>query len=195
MPLHLIPREAKFFDLLEGLSSPLADRSAALAGRSAAPADPEAGAGPADAIGRMVAALDASFITPFDREDIYRLAVALVDVRSTIDDAAHRLGESEDTSGFAAALGAIVAICTGIDAAVRALRDPSKNAEGLRGHLVAIERDVDAAARRLPADGPEGREDLAAGLRRIGIEASVRRALDACREAGRAVAVVVVKGA
>src|SRR5216684_1824301 len=43
-----------------------------------------------EVVGRIIKALDRSFITPFDREDIHTLATALDDVLDNMEEAAHR---------------------------------------------------------------------------------------------------------
>src|SRR5438105_6311713 len=46
-----------------------------------------------DVIGRIIKALDRSFITPFDREDIHQLAMKLDDVLDNMEETAHRFQE------------------------------------------------------------------------------------------------------
>src|SRR5262249_57549672 len=41
-------------------------------------------------VGRIIQALDRTFITPFDREDIHTLATALDDVMDNLEETAHR---------------------------------------------------------------------------------------------------------
>src|ERR1700730_16192271 len=43
-----------------------------------------------EVVGRIIKALDRSFITPFDREDIHTLATSLDDIMSNLQEAAHR---------------------------------------------------------------------------------------------------------
>ena len=43
-----------------------------------------------EVVGRIIKALDRSFITPFDREDIHTLASKLDDVMDNMEETAHR---------------------------------------------------------------------------------------------------------
>src|SRR5216684_1620175 len=98
MGFSLIPREQKFFDLF--------DEAAAIISRAAGKfldMVTEYDRLPArgnemkleeracdEVVGRIIKALDRSFITPFDREDIHTLATSLDDVLDTMEEAAHR---------------------------------------------------------------------------------------------------------
>jgi predicted phosphate transport protein (TIGR00153 family) len=98
--------------------------------------------------------LNKSFITPFDREDIYTLSVALDDVCDYIDAAAravvmYNIHESDE---FAQELAVIVQkLASEINAAVAML----KKADGMKQHLLEIQRlenDADEVYFRAMAD-------------------------------------------
>ena len=197
MPFRLIPREAKFHDLLEELSSRLPMASTALLSRGPMPP------GSGDPVDRMIVALDESFITPFDREDLYRLASTLEGVGHAIEAIGDHLaatGAGPDDLGVGPALRAVHECCTRLDAAVRALREAARNADDLRRlprEVVALTREADRSLRAGLADldTVADRDKLAAVLRRRDLDLALRTTINACREAGRAVTVIVVKGA
>jgi predicted phosphate transport protein (TIGR00153 family) len=93
MRLRLKPRDTRFFDLFSIAGTNVVAAVAVL--REFVGASPEARAELAtrmhdehagdDATHAIIEQLDRSFVTPFDREDIYRLAVRLDDVIDFID--------------------------------------------------------------------------------------------------------------
>ena len=83
--------------------------------------------------------LNKSFITPFDREDIYTLSVALDDVCDYIDAAARAvvMYDIHETDGFAQELAVIIQkLAAEIHGAVGML----KGAKGMEQHLLDIQR-------------------------------------------------------
>lgn len=83
--------------------------------------------------------LNKSFITPFDREDIYTLSVALDDVCDYIDAAARAvvMYDIHETDGFAQELAVIIQkLAAEIHGAVGMLKD----AKGMEQHLLDIQR-------------------------------------------------------
>jgi predicted phosphate transport protein (TIGR00153 family) len=94
MRLRLKPRDTRFFDLFSVAGTNVVAAVAVLREFVAAPAEARAElatrmhdaehAGD-DATHAIIEQLDRSFVTPFDREDIYRLAVRLDDVIDFID--------------------------------------------------------------------------------------------------------------
>ena len=98
MPFSLLPREEQFFDLFVEVARRSHQASTHLVGLFA---EPEKAAYHADQIKRLehecdqfthevVNRLDRTFITPIDREDIYKLAGDLDDVIDVIDGVARR---------------------------------------------------------------------------------------------------------
>src|SRR5690348_5413629 len=99
MRFSLIPREMKFFDLFDEAAAVLtraADQFLDMVTRwddlphrgDALRAEEHA----CDrVVERLIQALDRSFITPFDREDIHALATALDDVMDNLEETAYRL--------------------------------------------------------------------------------------------------------
>src|SRR5947208_5053256 len=96
---RLIPREIKFFELFAELSSNLTEGAKLLRSILENPVDLGVRAEQMQAIEHkgdkathsIITKLNQSFITPFDREDIHRLASSLDDVLDFVNAAAVRL--------------------------------------------------------------------------------------------------------
>lgn len=96
---RLIPRETKFFDLLAELSTAMNEGARLLRSILEDPHDLEERVEQMQAIEHrgdkathaIIAKLNQTFITPFDREDIHRLASSLDDVLDFMNAAATRL--------------------------------------------------------------------------------------------------------
>src|ERR1700756_4357093 len=97
--MRLIPRDPKFFDLFAELSSNLTDGAKLLRTILADPQDLAMRVNQVQAIEHrgdkathaIITKLNQTFITPFDREDIHRLASSLDDVLDFVNAAATRL--------------------------------------------------------------------------------------------------------
>lgn len=97
--IRLIPRETKFFELFAELSTSMNEGARLLRGILEDPRDLEARVEQMQAIEHrgdkaihaIMTKLNQTFITPFDREDIHRLASSLDDVLDFMNTAATRL--------------------------------------------------------------------------------------------------------
>ena len=97
--IRLIPRETKFFELFAELSTCMSDGARLLRSILEDPRDLEARVEQMQAIEHrgdkaihaIMTKLNQTFITPFDREDIHRLASSLDDVLDFMNTAATRL--------------------------------------------------------------------------------------------------------
>lgn len=97
--MRLIPREMKFFDLFAELSESLTEGAKLLREILASPHDLDLRVEQIQAIEHqgdktthaIISKLNQTFITPFDREDIHRLASSLDDVLDFVNAAAVRL--------------------------------------------------------------------------------------------------------
>jgi uncharacterized protein len=97
--MRLIPRDTKFFDLFAELSGNLTEGAELLRSILADPHDLAMRVSQVQAIAHrgdtathaIITKLNQSFITPFDREDIHRLASSLDDVLDYVNSAAVRL--------------------------------------------------------------------------------------------------------
>src|SRR5438094_10065864 len=98
MRFSLIPREEKFFDMFDEAVAVMTRASAKfltmvtefedLAARSNELKHLETACD--EIVERIIQALDRSFITPFDREDIHALATSLDDVLDNMEETSHR---------------------------------------------------------------------------------------------------------
>ena len=162
MRFSLIPREMKFFDMFDEAAAILT-RAADAVPRHGHPVRPPRRAEPQalhreehacdEVVGQIIQALDRSFITPFDREDIHTLATALDDVLDNMEETAHRFVvfriERPTPAG--------VALARIIQRLLRATWSrPSgsaatmKDVEGIQGHLREISRLENEADQHLP---------------------------------------------
>src|SRR5579864_2690929 len=97
--MRLIPRDTKFFDLFADISGNLTEGAKLLRGILADPYDLAMRVSQVQAIEHkgdkathaIITKLNQTFITPFDREDIHRLASSLDDVLDFVNSAALRL--------------------------------------------------------------------------------------------------------
>lgn len=97
--MRLIPHDTKFFELFADLSSHLTDGAKLLRSILADPKDLSMRVSQVQAIEHrgdkatysIITKLNQTFITPFDREDIHRLASSLDDVLDFVNSAALRL--------------------------------------------------------------------------------------------------------
>src|SRR5262245_54834905 len=98
MRFSLIPRETKFFDMLDEVVALLTGASGKLVylvtvfdklqERSDDLKKDEHSCD--QVVARIITALDQTFITPFDREDIHTLAIRLDDVMDNLEETAYR---------------------------------------------------------------------------------------------------------
>jgi uncharacterized protein Yka (UPF0111/DUF47 family) len=204
---RLLPREDKFFDLFDELVS-IVTRTAEkflalvtefddLPGRAL---DLKKEEHAADEVAeRILVALQRSFITPFDREDIHALAASLDDVVDDIEETGHRFTVFRSTrpTQEARALAQIVhECCTHLAAAVRLLRDLT-NARQIQTHLREISR-LENAADKIYRD-QEGAlfatpPDLLTLIKLRESYGWLEETVDACRDAGNVISGIVIKG-
>src|SRR5205085_4270903 len=150
MRFRLLPREEKFFDLFDAFATVLMraaekfldmvlhfDR---LRERNAELRKEEREGD--EVTERIIQALDRTFITPFDREDIHALATSLDDVLDNLEETSHRLESfriSRPTEP-AIAMARIVRDCTTHLAQALQLCRDMKKIEQIQDHLREISR-------------------------------------------------------
>ena len=146
----IIPRDMKFFDLFEEAAALLiraGDTYVKLLNDYAARDQYVAEIREIEHVGdditrRTLRKLDTTFITPFDREDIYALMKRMDDVIDELDAAAKRLTLYEvpqPTKWIVQQSEVLAQACRSVAAAVRELRN-LKRPDGLEAHLVEIHR-------------------------------------------------------
>jgi len=150
MRFSLIPRETKFFDMFEEVAA-IQTRAAGkfldmvkeydrLDARSNELRFEELASD--EVVERIIQALDKSFITPFDREDIHTLATSLDDVLDNMEETANRFAmfRIDKLTPEAISLAEIIQdCCLHLEHAIRALRT-MKNVQLVQNHLKEIGR-------------------------------------------------------
>src|SRR5215831_3072139 len=144
----LIPREERFFDMFDEASAILTRASARflemvtefdrLNERSLELKKEEHAVD--QVIGNIIQALDRSFITPLDREDIHSLAALLDDVMDNMEETAHRfiVFRIDQPTSAAVVLARIIQdCCVHLAAAIQLCRN-LKNVEEIQNHLREI---------------------------------------------------------
>src|SRR5476651_1675870 len=134
MRFSLIPREAKFFDMFDEFGSKITQAAKKfhemvtvfdkLEIRShELKRDEDA----CDAsVEKIIKALDRTFITPFDREDIHTLATTLDDIMDNMEKTSYRLQVfriEKPTSESIELAQIVLECCTRVESAVNLLRD------------------------------------------------------------------------
>ena len=164
MRISLIPREMKFFDMFDEFAGHLTHAAKKfhemlvvfdkLDIRShELKRDEDA----CDAcVGKIIKALDRTFITPFDREDIHTLATSLDDIMDNMEKTSYRLEvfRIERPTPEAIELGRIVEeCCIRVEAALKLLRDlrNSEKIHVLLREIGQLENEADRVYRKADA--------------------------------------------
>lgn len=207
MRFSLIPRETKFFDLFDaaaGLLTRSADKFLALVThfdrlpeRTAELKRDEHDCD--EVIGQIITALDQTFITPFDREDIHSLATALDDIMDNMEESAHRFEafRIDKPTPTAVTLARISRdCCSHLEQSLRLLRS-MKDVEGIQGHLREIgrlENEADRIYREsdsaLFANPPE----ILTLIKLRELYGWLEETVDACKDASQVISGIVIKG-
>src|SRR3954449_13551365 len=156
--MRLIPRDTKFFDLFAELSGNLTEGAKLLRAILADPHDLAMRVSQVQAIEHkgdkatysIIVKLNQTFITPFDREDIHRLASSLDDVLDFINSAADRIMVYKIKAPPAAAFEIAKVIVRQAEALERGVSFLEKNQKVLE-HLVEVNR-LENEADRLGRD-------------------------------------------
>jgi uncharacterized protein Yka (UPF0111/DUF47 family) len=208
MALSLIPRELKFFDMFDEAADLLrraAERLLALVsdfdrlGERAYEIRQDESACQ-EWTQRLVAAIDESFITPFDRENIHALAHAINDQLDAVEEAAGRFEvfHIDRPTPEAVLMARILRDCAGhVADALRLCRD-WKNAEQVLPHareVTRLEGEVDRAARDCDRALFANPPDPAQLIKWRELYGSLRDAVNATRRVAQCLSEIMVKGA
>jgi uncharacterized protein Yka (UPF0111/DUF47 family) len=207
MGFSLIPREEKFFDLFDeaaGILSRAAGKfldmvteSDRLVARANELKLEERLCD--EVVARIIKALDRSFITPFDREDIHTLATKLDDVLDNMEETAHRIEvfRFEKATPQAVALARIIQeCCLHLEHAIRDLRH-LKRPKGIQEHLKEItrlENEADTIYR--DADGAlfANPPDILLLIKLREVYGWLEETVDACKDVAQIISEIVIKG-
>lgn len=203
----LIPREEKFFDMFDEQTAILSRASNKflamvtefnnLPERSKELKQEEHAAD--DIVEKIIKALDSSFITPFDREDIHSLATLLDDVLDKMEETAHRFAVfrvEKPTEACVAMARIIHESCMHIEQTVRLCRS-LKNADSIHHRLLEIgrlENEADKIYREsesaLFANPPE----ILLLIKWRELYGWLEETVDACKDVAHVLSEIVIKG-
>ncbi len=207
MLFRLIPREEKFFDMFDEASAILTraaekfhtmiscfDR---LQERSNEIKDDEHACD--KVVERIILALDRTFITPMDREDIHTLATRLDDILDNMEETAHRFVTfriDKPTPAAEAMARIIHECCNHLSEALRLCRT-MRDVEGIQTRLREIgrlENEADGIYREsdgaLFADPPE----ILMLIKWRELYGWLEETVDACKDLAMVVSEIVIKG-
>lgn len=204
MAFSFLPREDQYFELFKQMAAKLQEAAALLSDMMQG--DPEE----YDALSKKIKSvehecdeithaittkLNSSFITPFDREDIYTLAVALDDVCDYIDAASRSvvMYDIKSINGKANVLATIIQKLTNeINSAVSML----KKANGMKPHLLEIQRlenDADEAYFLAIGDLFKNSTDPISVIKYKELYEILENATDRCESVGNIIESIVLK--
>jgi uncharacterized protein Yka (UPF0111/DUF47 family) len=229
MRFSLIPREMKFFDMFDEFVATLTQASKKfhemviafdnLDKRSQELKREEEAC---DAcVERVIVALDRTFITPFDREDIHTLATSLDDIMDNMEKTSYRLVAFRvvKPTPEAVELARIVKeCCLRVETAVRLLRDMSNSEKihALVREIGLLENDADKVYRKadaglyaslltngqvcqtaeqpVPRVAPITPEDILALIKWRELYEWLEETVDACKHVANVISEIVIKG-
>jgi uncharacterized protein len=143
----------------------------------------------------IVLLLNKTFVTPFDRDDMYRLAGALDDICDHIDEAADNLGSygvERVPEKAREQAGVILRASTKLDEAVRRLEGFKDSSDQL-AELRALEDEGDALERDAVAELFRSTDDAKTIIRWKDIHERLEEAVDALENAADVLEAIVVK--
>ena len=143
----------------------------------------------------VVDLLNRTFVTPFDRDDIYRLSAALDDVCDHVDEAADNLGSYGVESVPAKAkeqADVILRAAIKLDEAVQQL-DGFRDSEAQLSELRALEDEGDRLVRDGVAELFRSGQDAISIIRWKDIHERLEDAVDACENAADVLEAILVK--
>jgi uncharacterized protein Yka (UPF0111/DUF47 family) len=227
MRFSLIPREEKFFDMFDEVASNLTaaathflemvkqfndlNRRAQDLKKEEENCDV--------IIEKIILALDRTFITPFDREDIHTLATSLDDIMDNMEETSHRLVvfRIEEPTPDAVELAHIIQeCCIRLERAIKLLRDlrhPDQIHVLLR-EIGKLENDADKLYRKADAamfaklvisngtvdkvtgisEHPITTIDILTLIKWRELYAWLEETVDACKEVANVISEIVIKG-
>lgn len=209
MQFSLIPREMKFYDMFDETAATLTQAAARfldmltsfdnLAARGLELKEYEEKGDLL--VEKILVTLDQTFITPFDREDIHKLATTLDDVLDNLEETGHRFEvfHIDKPTRAAIQLAAIIKdSCQNLQQAIHQLRY-MKNPEEIQKHILKIsqlENEADRLYREVDAALLEGANpsDLLTLIKWRELYLWLEETVDACKECVHVISQIVIKG-
>src|SRR5262249_38902872 len=207
MRFSLIPREEKFFDMFEDVAGIISRAAGKFLDMVTEYDRLQARANELrmeehecdDAVSRIIKALDRSFITPFDREDIHTLAARLDDILDNMEETAHRFEvfRIDKPPAQAVALARIIQeACLHLEHAIRACRT-LKYPKAIQDHLKEItrlENEADGIYRDSDSELFANPPDILMLIKLRELYGWLEETVDACKDAAQVISEIVVKG-
>ena len=208
MGFSLLPRETRFFDLFDEVGTVM-NRAAnkfldmvtqfdRLAERGRDLKQEEENCD--QLVEKIIKALDRTFITPFDREDIHTLATKLDDILDNMEETAHRFevfGLDRPTQAAVSLARIIKDCCTHLEQALRLTRNLQKPEE-IHERLLAIsqlENEADQLYRAVDAAiFTEKANDVLNLIKWRELYAWLEETVDACKAVAMVISEIVIKG-
>ena len=205
--ISLIPREQRFFDMFDHMAATLSRASAKFhemvtnftdIPRRCQEIKHEEEIGD-EAVEQIIKALDRSFITPFDREDIHTLATKMDDVLDNMEKTAYRFQEFriDRPSPQAVELARIIKdACGRLEHAIKSCRNMQKPEEIQRNvmEIGRLENEADRIYRdadgMLFADPP----DILTLIKWRELYEWLEATVDSCKEVAQVISEIVIKG-
>jgi predicted phosphate transport protein (TIGR00153 family) len=209
MRFSLIPREMKFFDFFDEVAVVISRAAGKfldmLTNFDSLPArgiDIKKDEEDCDAIiERMLKALDRTFITPIDREDIHTLATTMDDIMDNLEETAHRFEvfRIDKPTRAAIQLARIIKDCTDhLEHAIKQLRN-MKRPEEIHHHVLEISRlenEADQLYREVDAAlfDNGGQSDILTLIKWRELYAWLEETVDSCKDVANTISEIVIKG-
>jgi len=204
----LLPREAKFFDMFDEAAAIISRAAAKFLGLTTEFNNLEERSRELkqeetlldEVVGRIIQALDTTFITPFDREDIHTLATSIDDVLDNMEETAYRfvsfrIGRPTPEAVVLARI--IKECCDHLEHAIRACRTLQKPEEiqaNLR-EITRLENEADKLYR--DTDGAmfaNGAADILTLIKWRELYGWLEETVDACKAAAQVISEILIKG-
>jgi uncharacterized protein len=207
MRFRLLPREEKFFDMFDEAAAILSRAAGKflelvtqfdrLPSRSSEIKAEEHAAD--EMVERIIKALDRSFITPFDREDIHTLATKYDDILDNMEETAHRFAvfRVDRPTPEAVALARIIEqCCLHLEQAIRLCRS-MKNQTAIQDHLREIgrlENEADTIYRDSDSALFANPPDIMLLIKWRELYGWLEETVDACKDVAQVISEIVIKG-
>jgi uncharacterized protein Yka (UPF0111/DUF47 family) len=161
---------------------------------------------------KIIKALDRTFITPFDREDIHTLATSLDDIMDNMEKTSYRLDVfriGKPTPEAAELARIIMECCSRVEAAVKLLRDMrnSEKIHALIREIGQLENDADRVYRKadgalfahLVASNGNGEQpitplEILSLIKWRELYEWLEETVDACKQVANVISEIVIKG-
>ena len=204
-PLRLIPHEVKFFELFAELSGYLTEGAKLLRGILEDPRDLDMRVEQVQAVEHkgdrathaIITKLNQSFITPFDREDIHKLASSLDDVLDFTNATANRLAMYKiiDPPPAAAELAGIIVLQS--EELTRAVSLLEKNGAAMKhcDEVNRLEDEADHLSRKAIAQLFEKEKDPIKVIKLKELYEGLEMATDKAEDAANVIEAIIVKSA